>query len=137
MSPLPVFKPLEADFTHFSPDIVKAYKICYLTDRSLDSNQGWLRIRDIVGMKLVNIRILGYLLSQSGFLSDTATAEVARGIITACRKDPEGTNELEAYAEELDKLGEFYKDNLLSPCKYQGSMKLDFLTWQWLHSLQS
>lgn len=122
MFPLPVFKPLEADFTHSSPDVVKAYKICYLTDRSLDSNQGWLRIRDIVGMKLVNIRILGYLLSQSRFLSDAAIAEVATGIITACRKDPEGTNvnELETYVEELDNLGEFYKDNLLSPCKYYG-----------------
>ena len=128
MSPLPVFKPLEADFTHSIPDFVEAYKICYLADRSLDLKQGWLRIHDTVGMKLVNIRTLGYLLSQSEFLSDTAIGEVARGIITACRKDPEGTNELETYVEELDKLGEFYKDNLLSPCKYQGSMKLDCLT---------
>ena len=122
MSPPPIFKPLDADFTHHSPDVVKAYNICYLADRSLDLKQGWLRIHDTVGMKLVNIRILGYLLSRSLFLSDAAIAEVARGIITACRKEPEGTNELEAYVEELDKLGEFYKDNLLRPCKYQASM---------------
>ncbi|KAI1786072.1 hypothetical protein LXA43DRAFT_1185413, partial [Ganoderma leucocontextum] len=116
---LPFPQPLEANFTHPSPCVVSAYSICYLAERVVDPIQDCLSPRDeSVKTKLINIRILGYLLSQSRFLSDRAISEVARGIIS-CRKDPVGTDETDV--EELNKLGEFYKNHLLWPFrKFRG-----------------
>ncbi|KAI1786074.1 hypothetical protein LXA43DRAFT_1035354 [Ganoderma leucocontextum] len=110
-------QPLEADFTHPSPYVASAYRICYLAEHAINPTQNrWPTPRDeTVKTKLINIRILGHLLSQSGFLSDTAISEVARSIMS-CQKDPAGTDETDA--EALDKLGEFYRDFLLRPFKH-------------------
>ncbi len=115
---LPFPQPLKADFTHPSPFVVSAYRICYLAEHVVKSIPGHLPPREeTVNLPtLVNIRILGHLLSQSPFFLDTAILEVARSIIS-CRADPAGTIETDTKA--LNNLGEFYKKNLLLPCECQ------------------
>ncbi|KAM5536094.1 hypothetical protein V8D89_010193 [Ganoderma adspersum] len=112
---LPFSQPLRAEFTHPSPHVVSAYKICYLAEGVVNPIQNPLSFfaqDETMKLKLINIRILGYLLSQSGFLSDRAISEIARSIIS-CRGDPAGTDETDA--EALNMLGEFYMNNFLRP----------------------
>ncbi|KAM5539144.1 hypothetical protein V8D89_007189 [Ganoderma adspersum] len=61
-------------------------------------------------MKLIHVRVLGHLLSQSGFLSDTAFSAITTDILR-CRG--EGVNEVDA--ESLNDLSEFFRDYFIRP----------------------
>ena len=116
---LPFYQPLDADFTHPSPHVVSAYKICYLAEGVVNPIENpllYFAQDETMKLKLINIRILGHLLSQPGFLSDRAISEIARSIIS-CRGDPAGTDKTDA--EALNVLGEFYMRNLLRPRECQ------------------
>nr|VWO98015.1 Lysophospholipase 1 (EC (Phospholipase B 1) [Ganoderma boninense] len=102
-------QPLTAHFTHPNRDTVNAYELCYLAERVVDPIQSH---SDTVRAKLVNIRILGHLLSQSGLLSETAISKVAQDIIS-CREESMANDETQA--EALVNLGAVYKDVLLRP----------------------
>ncbi|PIL37756.1 hypothetical protein GSI_01450 [Ganoderma sinense ZZ0214-1] len=105
--------PLRSDFAHPSPAVVSAYTICHAAERVVDPIQDhWPPDDPTMKTRLINIRILGHLLSQTGFLSDAAISRVATSVFT-CRKDPAGTDE--ADVEALNELGEFYRDHLLRP----------------------
>ena len=107
-------QPLTAHFTHPSRDVVNAHELCYLAERVVDPIQS--HSDDTVRAKLVNIRILGHLLSQSGLLSETAISKIAKDIIS-CRQESMANDETQA--EALVKLGAVYKDVLLRPCEYK------------------
>ena len=133
---LPFYQPLNADFTHPSPHVVSAYKICYLAEgvvNPIENPLSYFAQDEAMKLKLINIRILGHLLSQSGFLSDRAISEIARSIIS-CRGDPAGTDETDA--EALNMLGEFYMNNLLRPRECQlasaGLTRSGCLTRPWM-----
>ena len=109
-------QPLSTDFDHPSPTVVGAYSICRKAEHDINLSQTHLpRDNPTVRVKLINIRILGHLLSQSRFLSDMAISTVARAIVS-CRRSAAETDEDDV--EELNKLGEFYKNYFLRPCKF-------------------
>ena len=120
---LPFPQPLRGDFAHPSPDVVNAYKMCNLAQDAVNPQAILDRLPfyaqdESVRMKLIHIRILGRLLSQSPFLSDAAISQIARGTIS-CQKDTRGTDETNVKA--LDKLGEIYRDFFLRPCGFRAS----------------
>jgi len=96
---------LSDDWTHESPEITAAYKLCLEADEHLQRAQ----TVPLVGVKnaegaLVNIRVLGYLLVLGP--TDTAREHVASMIVKA--KD----------LTSLIDLGEHYEKRFLRPCKF-------------------
>ena len=112
---LPSPQPLNSDFAHSNSNVVSAYSTCRLAERLVEDRQP--PCNESEGTKLVNIRILGHLLSQSYFLSEHAISEVARAV-RSCRDRLRG---VEADVEGLNELGEFYRNHLLRPCECQAS----------------
>ncbi|KAI1784217.1 hypothetical protein LXA43DRAFT_1043365 [Ganoderma leucocontextum] len=113
---LPSPQPLQPDFTHPNPDVVRAYNVCRAAEHLI--NQDRPPRNDTVEKMLINVRILGHLLSQSGLLLDTALSKVAEDILSSQAK-AQGSNE--ALMEELTALGEFYRNYFIRPFrKYKG-----------------
>ena len=71
---------------------------------------GWKLLPCTVKLKLIHVRVLGHLLSQSGLLSDTAVFAVTRDILRWRGGGEDGVD-----VEKLNDLGEFYKDCLIRP----------------------
>ncbi|TBU25700.1 hypothetical protein BD311DRAFT_487838, partial [Dichomitus squalens] len=105
------------DFQHPSPSVLSAYSICREAERIV-SAQGPFN-NTTFKVKLINIRILGHLLSQFHFLCDTAISTVTKAISSCLKSVVVGTDE--DHTEELNKLGEYCKNDLLRPFrKFKG-----------------
>nr|VWO94591.1 N/A [Ganoderma boninense] len=107
---------LSVDFTHPNPTIVSAYSICrtaeHVVDQPLDDPT------KKANLKLINIRILGHLLSQSCLLQDEAISTVAISIVS-CRTGAAGPDERDV--EALNELGKYYSNYLIRPFrKFKG-----------------
>ncbi len=113
---LPSPQPLQADFTHPSPDVVRAYSVCRIVENLIDQDRPLHN--DTMNTKLIDVRILGHLLSQSSLLLDTAISKVADDVLSS-QANTEGSNE--ALLGELTALGEFYRNYLIRPCKCQAT----------------
>lgn len=111
---LPFPQRLQADFEHSDPNVVSAYRLCRNAEHAIDPIQDRQPpLSKAVMLKLIHVRILGHLLSHSGFLSDVAISVVATDIL-CCRGQP-GADEADVV--RLNDLGEFYKDYLIRPCE--------------------
>ena len=115
---LPSPQPHHQDFAHSNSSVVSAYTTCRLAERLVLEDRR-PPCNESEGTKLVNIRILGHLLSQSYFLSEYSISEVARAVLS-CR-DPLRGVEADVTVEGLNELGEFYRNYLLRPCECQAS----------------
>ena len=106
---------LQATFTHPDPDVVAAYMLCSTVEYAMDpisESDHWPLQGKTARLKLIFVRVLGHLLSQSELLSDTSISAVARAILRCRNEGAEEVNEA-----RLDKLGEFYKDYFICPRK--------------------
>ena len=99
---------LSDDWTHPSPTVVAAYRVCLELEKTL-TGQGTQISSAIekraLEKKLVNIRILGYLLVFGP--TDTAREHVARTVLA---DKEEGA--------EINLRGAFYDHLLLRACKF-------------------
>ena len=110
---------LQADFTHPNPDVVIAYAVCRSSEHAIDpisKPDCWPPHDKTVKLKLIHVRVLGHLLSQSGLLSDTAVFAVTRDILRWRGGGEDGVD-----VEKLNDLGEFYKDYLIRPREYEAT----------------
>lgn len=104
-------EPLPTDFTHPSPTILEAHDICRNVETDLLTTLSHAMTggeRAVVNRKLINIRILGHLLTFAP--SDRGKAHVASGIV-ACSSQ-----------EELFALGLFYDKHFIRTCKSYSSL---------------
>jgi hypothetical protein len=105
---LPSPRPL-GDFMHTSPSILSAYNQCRAVEEFLSPDPRDPPKDGDTKIKLVNVRILGYLLIY--LPTDTAIAHLASSIFSAGGES--GTDQL-CSVENLAELGQFYNSFLRS-----------------------
>lgn len=106
--------PLSDRFQHYNRTVESAYAICRDTEQSilnaldLATNK---KERTVESKRLINIRILGHLLTRGS--SDTAIAYITSSIVS-CELD----------AQKLDLLGDFYYKHFIRTCNSLFSSKV-------------
>lgn len=119
LSPLQRATPLAREFTHINPTISSAYNICFTAENYVDRNTGHFPNEKTRRETLVNIRILGYMLTRFSADSDGVSAAVARSIHSLSRLPSPSVDRVEGGPDiaALNELGQFYRDFFLRPCE--------------------
>ncbi len=104
--------PLPLEFARTDPTVSFAYDTCLRAQQHVDANPA-----SFPQGTLINIRILGYLLTHLSN-TDTVIAAVAKAIISSqpsSTVDTVGDNSVDITA--LNEMGQFYRDFFLRPCE--------------------